>query len=90
VFNKDVKVPLQEAELVGTSSPNNVIRVRIKGPFDPPDAKEPDPPPFGSADSPYISFDDNMVACAPILMIDLTSAQLLQDVETLKRNGPFE
>jgi hypothetical protein len=67
-----------------------VVWVRIKGPFDLPDAKEPDPPPFGSADSPYVSFDDEMVVRAPILKTDLTSAQLLQDVETLEKNGPFE
>jgi hypothetical protein len=67
-----------------------VIQVRIKRPFDLPDAKEPDPPPFGSADSPYISFDDEMVARAPILKADLTTAQLSQDTETLEKNGPFE
>ncbi len=29
MFNKDVKVPLQEAELVGTSSSNNIIGLMI-------------------------------------------------------------
>jgi hypothetical protein len=67
-----------------------VIRVRIKGSFDLPDAKEPDPPPFGSADSPYVSFDDEMVARAPILKTDLTTAQLSQDIEALEKNEPFE
>jgi hypothetical protein len=29
VFNKDIKVPLQEAELVGTSSSNNVLELVV-------------------------------------------------------------
>jgi hypothetical protein len=67
-----------------------VIRVKIKGPHDKPDAEEADPPPFGTPDSPYLSFDDEMVHRAPILRHDLTHEQLAQDDEILETQGPFE
>ena len=67
-----------------------VIRVKIRGPNDEPDAEEADPSPYGAPDSPYLSFDDEMVRRASILKHDLTIEQLAQDDETLESCGPFE
>ena len=67
-----------------------VVRVKLRGPHDEPNAEEPDPPPFGDPTSPYVSHDDEMVARAPILHANLTVAQLSQDNETLEMKGPFE
>ena len=67
-----------------------VIRVKIRGPNDEPNAEEADPTPYGAPDSPYLSFDDEMVRRAPILKHDLTIEQLAQDDETLEMRGPFE
>ncbi len=64
--------------------------MKIKGPHDKPDAEEADPPPFGTPDSPYLSFDDKMVHRAPILRHDLTREQLAQDDKILETGGPFE
>jgi hypothetical protein len=67
-----------------------VIRAKIKGPHDEPEAKEPDPPPFGDIESPYVSYDDEMVHRAPILRTDLTLPQLNQEPDVLKTRGPFD
>jgi hypothetical protein len=69
---------------------DHVIRVKLRGPYDEPNTEEADPPPFGDPLSPYVSFDDEMVARAPILHANLTVAQLGQDNETLEMKGPFE
>jgi hypothetical protein len=47
-----------------------VTRVNIRGPFDLPEDAPEDPPPYGHLDSPYVSIDEELIACAPILRHD--------------------
>jgi hypothetical protein len=69
---------------------NYVIWVTLKGPFDLPDAKDPDPPLFGELDSPYVSIKDELVTQAPIIDRTLSRQDLSQNVAILEREGPFE
>ena len=45
-----------------------VVRPQLKGPFDAPEDGPEDPPPFGDPDSPYVTIDAELIACAPILL----------------------
>jgi hypothetical protein len=67
-----------------------VVQVALKGPFDYPDAKEPDPSPFGDLNSPYVSVDDELVTRAPILDCNCSRLDLRTPVVYLEHDGPFE
>jgi hypothetical protein len=67
-----------------------ITRVKIRGPWDVPDAEEEDTPPYGDPESIYASIDNELIACMPILKIDLSREVLAQDNDTLEANGPFE
>jgi hypothetical protein len=67
-----------------------VIWVALNGPFDYPDAKEPDPPPFGDPNSPYVSVDDELVMQAPILDCNCSCQDLRNPVVYLKHDSPFK
>ena len=67
-----------------------VVRVTLKGPFDLPNAKDPDSPPFGELNSPYVSIDDELVTRAHILDLTLSRQDLRQNIAILEREGPFE
>jgi hypothetical protein len=54
----------------------------------PEDAPE-DAPPYGHLDSPYVSIDEELVACAPILRHDTPHARLAVTDDVLKASGPF-
>jgi hypothetical protein len=67
-----------------------VIRLTLKGPWDLPDAVDPNPPPFGERGTPYVSVDHELVTRAPILDIALGYAALKQPIAKLESDGPFE
>jgi hypothetical protein len=61
---------------------NYVIHPTLKGPWDLPDAVDPDPPPFGEKGTPYV--DHELVTQAPILDIGLGYAALKQLIVKLQ------
>jgi hypothetical protein len=67
-----------------------VILPTLKGPWDLPDAVDPDPPPFGEKGTPYVSIDHELVTQAPILSIALGTNALKQPIAKLESDGPFE
>jgi hypothetical protein len=67
-----------------------VTRVNIRGPFDGPEDSPEDAPPYGHLDSPYVSIDEELIACAPILRHETPHAQLAVADDYLEANGPFE
>ncbi len=67
-----------------------VTRVNTRGPFDGPEDVPEDLPAYGHQDSPYVSIDEELIACAPILRHDMTHEQLAASDEILEANGPFE
>ena len=66
-----------------------VIHAQLKGPLDAPEDGPEDPPAFGKPDSPYVTIDAELTACAVILQMDLTQDHLAQPLDVLKEKGPF-
>ncbi len=71
-------------------SPDYIICLTLKGPWDLLDAMDPDPTPFGKKGTPYVLIDHELVTQAPILDIALGYAALKQLIVKLESNGPFE
>jgi hypothetical protein len=67
-----------------------VVRPRLKGPHGAPEDGPEDPPPFRDPDSPYVTIEAELAACAPILRYDLTHAQLAWPLDYLEDHGPFD
>jgi hypothetical protein len=59
-------------------------------PHDVPEDGLEDPPPFGDPDSPYVTIDTELTACAPILRHDLTHTQLAWPLDHLEEHEPFD
>ncbi len=66
-----------------------VVRAQLKGPYDGPEDAPADPPAFGNPESPYVTINAELTACATILRFDLTHAQLAQTSDVLEEKGPF-
>jgi hypothetical protein len=66
-----------------------VIRAQLKGPHYAPEDCPEDPPAFGKPESPYMTINAELTACAAILRIDLTHDQLSQALDVLEEKGSF-
>ena len=67
-----------------------IVCTTLKGPYNLPDAKDPDLPPYGERDTPYVSIDHELVSHAPILDNGLGYAALKQPIMKLESDRPFE